>query len=141
MQEKTSKPNKLYSFISRIIPASKKDIRALFNELSENRQMLEGQIERLDNNWEESYKLRLEDRAVYDEISERCNTIYNEITTLKENSEKIYNTLKLYQESNNNLFSELKSGFESSCLNLKELQTCINDMAEKQKIKIGRAHV
>ena len=134
MQEKTSKPNKLYSFISRIIPASKRDIRALFNELSENRQMLEGQIERLDKNLEENYKLRLEDRAVYDEISERCNVIYDEITTLKENSEKIYDTLKLCQDSNNNLFSELKSGFESSCLNLKELQTCINDMAEKQKI-------
>ena len=48
VQDETLKTNKLYSFFSRILPASKKDLKVLSDEISDNKHALEEQIERLE---------------------------------------------------------------------------------------------
>ena len=137
MVENTSKPNKLYSFLMSILPSSKKNVMKLSDEIVGNRQALEEQIERLDKSLEENYRLRLEDRAVFEELGKRYNEINDEISLLKEKSNEIHSTLKLYQDNTDNLFSDLKtdfkSEFESSIKRLESLQAAINDMAGMQK--------
>ena len=109
----------------------------LSDEIVGNRQALEEQIERLDKSLEENYRLRLEDRAVFEELGKRYNEINDEISLLKEKSNEIHSTLKLYQDNTDNLFSDLKtdfkSEFESSIKRLESLQAAINDMAGMQK--------
>lgn len=137
MVENTSKPNKLYSFLMSILPSSKKNVMKLSDEIVGNRQALEEQIERLDKSLEENYRLRLEDRAAFEELGKRYNEINDEISLLKEKSNEIHSTLKLYQDNTDNLFSDLKtdfkSEFESSIKRLESLQAAINDMAGMQK--------
>lgn len=134
VQDETLKTNKLYSFFSRILPASKKDLKVLSDEISDNKHALEEQIERLDEDLEENYRLRLEDKALYEEIGEKYNTLSDKFTTLKESSDEIYGTLSSYKEENNSTLSDLKSKVESNILKLEELRADLDSIAGKQKI-------
>jgi len=54
VQEKISKPNKLYSFLSGMLPASKKDVETLFNEISKRYDAIYDEITILEKNLEKN---------------------------------------------------------------------------------------